>query len=405
MTHPFLARSGRAIAAAVAALLLVSGAVVLDAQPASAAPRVSITVKDRPGMSGVADSTYLTEVVVSGTGFQSIQNGFGGIYVLFGWADQGSWRPSQGGHTGSDYRYVYDDESNPVGYQLFVSFPGSSTGYANNGGYLSADGSWSTTMKIPGPRFQAYDRAGNVTEVDCLAVQCGIMTIGAHGVLNAANESFTPIAFQQIYSAADGRSVAPTGGAAPSRAVAPTVVGGRPATIPGAIPEEQLTAATAGGVTASVGETLLTLTAPGADPERWLGVYFYSEPLFAGWFKPNSAGVMDISLPGNLPDGDHRVVLVDTDGAPHGWAPFAVERTAAEPEQGDAPAGAQASAPSEDLTPLLIAVIVIGVLALAAVGFFAWVLLRGRRRGASPQPAVAVTPLPVSSTPDAGENS
>jgi len=379
MSPSFLSRGSRVLAAALAAALLVSGAVIVDAQPASAAPRVSITVKDRPGMGGVADSTYLTEVVVSGSGFQSIENGFGGIYVLFGWADQGSWRPSQGGHTGSDYRYVYDDESNPVGYQLFVSFPGSSTGYANNGGYLAADGTWSSTMKIPGPRFQAYDRAGNVTEVDCLAVQCGIMTIGAHGVLNAANESFTPIAFQQIYTAADGRSVAPAGGGAKPTAVAPTIVGGRPATIPAALPEEQLTAEAAGGVTAEVGETRLTLTAPGADPEQWLGVYFYSEPLFAGWFRPNSAGVMDVNLPGNLPDGEHRVVLVDVDGASHGWAPFAVERVVADAGPDESTDAAVAPAPEEDLTLLIVLVIGIGVLALAAVGFFAWVLLKGRR--------------------------
>jgi hypothetical protein len=47
----------------------------------------------------------------------------------------------------SNYRYVYDDETNPTGYQLFVTFPGSSTAYAANGGEIAANGTWSGTIK------------------------------------------------------------------------------------------------------------------------------------------------------------------------------------------------------------------------------------------------------------------
>ena len=363
----------RAAALAVLATVVAATGVTLDAAPASAAPRVSFTITDRPALSGVADSTYLTEITISGSGFQSIQNGFGGIYVLFGWADQGTWKPSAGGKTGSDYRYVYDDETNPVGYQLFVSFPGSSTSYANNGGTIAADGTWSSTMKIPGPRFQAYDRSGAVTEVDCLAVQCGIMTIGAHGVVNSSNESFTPIAFQPVYTAADGRASAATT-VAPNSAVAPTIIGGRPATIPTAVAADALPAAA--GVSAEVGETRVTLTVPGADPEAWLGIYFYSDPLFAGWFKPSSTGLIDVNIPANLPYGDHRAVVYNTAGAAVGWASFELE----EPDAATAPAAetpevvAAATAPS--LLPIVIAV---GILALAAIAFLAFALIRRRR--------------------------
>ncbi|MFB2555588.1 hypothetical protein [Herbiconiux liangxiaofengii] len=202
---------------------------LLPGQPvpaAHAAGSVSVVVKDRPDLVGVADPTYLTEVSVSGSGFQSVPNGFGGIYVFFGWVDGGAWAPSQGGTTGSGYRYVYDDEANPVGYQMFVSFPGSSTEYAANGGEVSADGSWSGTMKIPGSSFESYDRNGDVTTVDCLQVQCGIITIGAHGVVNPSNESFTPITFRDLYSgdaagaAAAGAAAAASGGAATDAAAA-----------------------------------------------------------------------------------------------------------------------------------------------------------------------------------------
>lgn len=141
-----------------------------------------------------------TKLELRGSGFQSVQGGFGGIYVLFGWVDDpsgGSWRPSQGGVTGEDYRYAFDDETNPVGYQVFVAFPGSSTGYAANGGEVREDGTWEAAITVPGARFISYDRDQNEAEVDCLTGQCGIITIGAHGVQNANNETFTPVQFSQ----------------------------------------------------------------------------------------------------------------------------------------------------------------------------------------------------------------
>ncbi|GAB3045187.1 hypothetical protein [Sediminivirga luteola] len=182
--------TGRLTAAALAAFLGLTGLFALTAAPASAAPQVSVSGQppaDGPG-----------ELQLSGSGFQSVEGGFGGIYVLFGWVSDpqgGSWRPSQNGVTGRDYRYQYDDETNPEGYQLFVTFPGSSTASAANGGELSADGTWSGTLKTQGAVFDTFDRQGNRETLDCTQVQCGIITIGAHGVKNANNESFTPVDF------------------------------------------------------------------------------------------------------------------------------------------------------------------------------------------------------------------
>ncbi|NIH55242.1 hypothetical protein FHX76_003157 [Lysinibacter cavernae] len=194
----------RVLAGACASLLLAAAATVLTASigpasPASAAGNVSVTVEGRADLVGVADPTYLTTLRLSGTGFQSVVNGFGGIYVLFGWVSGPGWEPSQGGITGSNYRYVPDDEVNPVGYANFVTFPGSSTAYAANGGELAADGTWSTTMSVPGAVFTSLDREGNPGEVNCLQVQCGIITVGAHGVKNANNETFTPVSFTDLY--------------------------------------------------------------------------------------------------------------------------------------------------------------------------------------------------------------
>jgi hypothetical protein len=209
-----------AIAAGIVATPLVS---LAPAEPARAAgASVSVSVVGRPDLVGVADPSYLTQLQLTGSGFQSIVNGFGGVYVLFGWVDGDGWQPSQGGSTGADYRYVPDDESNPVGYASFVSFPGSSTEYAANGGILAEDGTFSATLQIPGATFTSLDRSGAASEVDCRQVQCGIITIGAHGVPNANNETFTPITFTDLYGADPAAAVAAPVAEAPAAAEAAT---------------------------------------------------------------------------------------------------------------------------------------------------------------------------------------
>ncbi len=189
----------RVIALIVAGVCIGVGALVAVTRAAVAEPRVDYTIEG-----GTLNVDGETAVELSGSGFQSIQGGFGGIYVLFGWVSDptgGSWRPSQGGITGENYQYAFDDESNPAGYQVFVSFPGSSTEYAANGGEIAADGTWHATIKIPGATFTSYDRQQNETPVDCTTEQCGIITIGAHGVKNPNNESFTALTFETAAAA------------------------------------------------------------------------------------------------------------------------------------------------------------------------------------------------------------
>lgn len=203
----------------VAAMAMMAVAIgVLPVSEADATPRVTIT--SSLGQARVS-ATGSTTVSITGSGFQSIQNGFGGIYMLFGWVrnpSSGSWRPSRGGVTGTDMLYVPDSESKDnKGYERFISFPGSSTEEAANGGEVSAKGTISLTMVIPGPTFTAQDREGNATSVDCRKVQCGIITIGAHGVVNANNESFTPVTFVGATSAS---STAQTTGSSSKATVA-----------------------------------------------------------------------------------------------------------------------------------------------------------------------------------------
>lgn len=183
----------RSAAAAVCVSLVAVASLVQPAQAAS-----SVTVTSSLG-TGRASADGGTTITVTGRGFQSIQNGFGGVYVFFGWVSDpsgGSWKPSNGGRTGAEMLYVPDSEARDnQGFQRFVTFPGSSTAATANGGEVSADGSFSFQMVVPGPRFTAIDRDGNSAEIDCTQVGCGVITVGAHGVVNANNETFTPVQF------------------------------------------------------------------------------------------------------------------------------------------------------------------------------------------------------------------
>lgn len=266
----------RRLIALAAALTLTATATVGAGAPAWAAGSVTVS---GPGGTASADADFATDVTVSGSGFQSIPNGFGGIYVLFGWVDDaagGSWRPSAGGVVGTDYRYVPDAESaDNNGFQRFLAFPGSQTESSANG-ILGADGSWSVSMVIPGAVFESQDRDGRVSEVDCRRVTCGIITIGAHGVKNANNETFTPVSFT---SAAAPAAPAAPGGEGPAAAAGAVRVGVESASVTagtsivftgqGFTPGEQIVASLDGGLTAvgpltagSQGEVAAALPVP-----------------------------------------------------------------------------------------------------------------------------------------------
>ena len=211
-TTRMIRRVGAALAALALAVAMAAVTAASGPVPTAFAAGAKVTVSVP---SGGLNPNGATTVALSGSGFQSVKNGFGGIYVLFGWVSDpngGSWRPSKGGITGQNYRYVPDDENNPTGYDVFVAFPGSSTEGAANGGKIAADGTWHANITIPGAKFTSYDRAGNPEAVDCTSQQCGIITIGAHGVVNANNETFTPVSFGSSTAAA-GQSGAGDGSA------------------------------------------------------------------------------------------------------------------------------------------------------------------------------------------------
>ncbi|MBD8059797.1 hypothetical protein IC607_12550 [Cellulomonas sp. JH27-2] len=389
--------------AALLGLALVA-AVVLPAAPASAAARVTVTSK---AGSAIADSTYSTTVTVRGSGFQSVKGGFGGIYVFFGWVDDpssGSWRPSRGGVTGDDYLYVPDSESKDnQGFQRFVAFPGSSTESSANGGEISASGSWKTTLVIPGPTFQAADRSGKVRTVDCRELTCGVLTIGAHGVTNKNNETFTRVRFTTTKDATSGAQAAPTKGA-PSAAGTSAGTGAGAgggsgdaptgAASPGAQPSPSSSAAAAPDVPATLGVSqdqvvvgrVLSFTGQGFQPgEQVVGTLGAGlaavGPLTAG-AQGEVAGV--VQLPADLRPGTQAFTL---DGAASGRS-AAVEFTAiADPVSAAAAANASTQ-PVSSSSPWAVVVGVVALLLLAFVvaSFTSARRRRRRRRPTTPRP-------------------
>lgn len=177
-------------ALALLALLAAFAAVVLPAQAAHAVGTVVVTPE--PSADGE------TRVTLTGSGFQYVPNAPGGIYVFFGVVSDpasSAWAPSQGGSSGATYSYANTD-----GSILLVAFEGGSSS-SEASAVIDANGDWSAELTIPGSSFALS--AGNPHDgeaqegetVDCLQQVCGIITIGAHGNINANNESFTPVTF------------------------------------------------------------------------------------------------------------------------------------------------------------------------------------------------------------------
>jgi hypothetical protein len=380
----------RRILHALTATVLAAAGSVLLAPAAHAAAGVQVEP-------GTVAAGAATTVRVSGSGFQSVQGGLGGIYVMFGWVDDpagGSWKPSNGGVTGSGYRYVPDSETaENQGFQKFVAFPGSETAYAANGGQIAADGTWSTEITIPGARFQALDRNEVASEVDCTQVQCGIITIGAHGVRNANNETFTPVSFGATSGGAAAGAAAPGDTAAGSAdaAVEAPVVERAPASL-GVV---QATAVRGRAMTfAAQGfEAGEQVTATLDDGVVSVG------PLTAG-AHGEIAGVLQ--LPADLRVGTHVLRLT---GAQSGLAPEVDVTVTRDPAEADA--AELLAAEAEDDGGVVaglgwpeIALIVSGTL-LAAVVLVSAITAGRRRRAAARDGSAPVAATPASATPAA----
>lgn len=328
---------------------LIAAAVLLVPVPANADARVSI--RNDQGTSKV-DPKYATTLSLSGSGFQSIKGGHGGIYVFFGIK------------VGGGYLYVPDSETkNNQGFQKFVAFPGSDTASSANGGAIKVNGTWSTKLVVPGATFKAVNRSGKAQTVDCLKSRCGIITIGAHGVKNARNETFTPVSFADLYG-----GKAPTG-TAPGTGALPTAEQGAEAAVPVVSGKPKLTVDQA---TAAPGR-VMTFNATGLNPGDQVVASLDDGlaavgPLSVG---PNGQVAGALTIPADTSAGTHQLKLTGSKDVPVLNFPVASEPVAAKEETDWLPIGFAAGA---------------GVLLLAALVFSA-LRIRSIRRKVLPHAA------------------
>lgn len=353
----------------LAALLVAAGPVVALQAPAHAQSRVTVT---NASGAAVADPGRATTMTLRGSGFQSVKGGRGGIYVAFGTV-KGTWQPSRGGITGRDYFYVPDNESGKNdGFQKYVAFPGSSTSGEANGGVIAANGSWSTTLSVPGARFNAADRDGKVTTIDCTKVQCGVITLGAHGIKNGRNETFTPIRFAATTATPSTptatSSVTPDAGAttAPTTPTAPT-------TGPTGKPRLKVDQASARAGAA------LSFTAAGMTPGRQVTVVLDDGASAAGPFLVGTDGTFAgvLQVPASIGAGTHELRVYGT--KPAASLNFAI--AAASPGAQPVAVDPEPAAGTLDTTEGRLAVgftVVAGVLVLMALARLL-VARRGRR--------------------------
>ena len=369
----------RLLALALAVLAL------LPAAPAAADADVSVT-NDRG--TGQADTRYRTALTIRGSGFQVVRGGFGGVYVMFGWVRDpggGAWRPSRGGLTGQDYRYIPDAESASAnqGHLRFVAFPGSSTaGEAN--AVLSRRGTFTVDLTVPGPVFESVDRNGDLARVDCRRVTCGVITLGAHGVKNPVNESFTPVSFGSVYDQAPAaQEQAPTQAGPDGAAPTPEQAAPAPTTPAAASPRSgrAVPAAVAVDRATAVAGRALTFTARGFTPGEQVVAVLDDGVVALGPMVAGTAGEVAgvLQLPADTAAGTHELRLTGAASGTEVTQNFPVAAGAA------APAPAAAEPPDrlgrldrDDAGVLFLAGS--GLVFLLAIGGF---LLRRRRRTAA----------------------
>lgn len=338
------------------------------AEPALAAARVTVANADGRAE---ADPDHATQVTVTGTGFQAVPGAFGGVYVAFGTVEPG-WQPSKGGVSGVDFRYVPDSESaDNAGFQRFVAFPGSSTSREAHT-TMSESGEWTVTMTVPGATFETTGRSGGTETVDCRRVTCGVITFGGHGVVNANNETFTPVSFTAGSGSEDEKTPAADDATSPEGEEARAVV---------VEPEIEVDPATA------VVGRVLTFTARGFEPgEQLVGSLGAGlaavGPLVAG-AHGEVAGALQ--LPGDLRAGGHQLALT---GAASGLRATALLEVAAAPAPPVLPAAAVA-----DAEALAEGIgwewLVLGVATLVLLGVVAMGVLTARRGRGRPSARTA----------------
>ncbi|WP_259362903.1 HtaA domain-containing protein [Curtobacterium sp. ME12] len=294
------------------------------------------------------------KLTVSGTGFSKNTNK-SGLYVLFGYVTK---FPAAGGSLGTGYDYVNGGGASGQEGQGFVAWPDNTATGGAATAKLSATKNGSFTQT--GLTASATFTGASTKRVDCLsgAVQCGVITIGAHGLKDAALETFTPVYFagQTVPGALPTTPTTGSNGGlpviqppvvqTPPAAAAPTVVNAaapapkgsvrpanaatppnaaEPPTAPAADSTElqakidsgeirTVTAAEAGIPDEATAGDVLEMSVVWSEPDQAGAIWTYSEPTRTGDFTVEDGranGTVDTT---GLSAGNHHIVLAGDAG-------------------------------------------------------------------------------------------
>ncbi|WP_430791897.1 hypothetical protein [Actinoplanes sp. G11-F43] len=278
--------------AGVAALALAL-TVTPSAGALAATPKLTVSKSTLP-------SDQVSEITVTGRSYLVPPHApgvevFGGVYLFFGWVkDPGGFGPSirnSGNNDGTPgVTYAYPGEAGDAGTRddgsgtmRMVSFTtGGASGEATDF-HMDDDGDWRATLKINGSTFSTTSN-GKSSTYDCLKVQCGVYTIGAHGVASKTNEKFTRITFKA--PSGGGTAAEPT--TAPTRPAAATTTAPTRTTAPAA---GATNAATATGTAESADLVAVEEADSGGDIEgrAVAGTRSVRSTGGIGWFIPLTA--------------------------------------------------------------------------------------------------------------------
>lgn len=192
--HPLVAAPAASAQATCGTTLPVNAALRASPGQLSASATTPVTV---------IATNYLTGKYVCGS------QRFGGVYVFFGWvAPGGQWGPSHRSSTSSNGQFGVtfsypgeggggDTRDDGSGVVRLVSFTAGGTSGSETPFHMDTNGNWSTTVNVRGALYSWTDvNTGATNTVDCRTVQCGIFTIGAHGLASGTNELFAPLSFR-----------------------------------------------------------------------------------------------------------------------------------------------------------------------------------------------------------------
>lgn len=194
--------------------LTIAVAVATTAAATAAAPSAAQTPTPVLSVSpATLPANAVVDVTVTGTNYLRPllapgESAFGGVYLFFGWvSDPNHFGPSLRNSDNNDgtfgHTYAYPGSGGDAGTRddgtgaiRLVSFTEGGESGAATDYHMDDQGNWATTLRIYGSTFTStVPTTGETLTFDCLQVQCGVFTIGAHGIASATNEKFFPITF------------------------------------------------------------------------------------------------------------------------------------------------------------------------------------------------------------------